>query len=109
MERKSRKQFLLIVVEIILTLIIMTVAFSLAPGIPILAAILIIINIIYLIFEAFRHFILFFKHVGNSEKDKFEILYFINMLIAIFIGIIFILFYLSILLGVMIILLPFLG
>ena len=109
MERKSRKQFLLIVVEIILTLIIMTVAFNLAPSIPILAAILIIINIIYLIVEAFRHFILFFKHIGNNEKDKFEILYFINMLIAIFVGIIFILFYLSILLGVMIILLPFLG
>jgi len=109
MERKSRKQFLLIVVEVILTIIIMTIAFSLAPSVPILAAILIVINIIYLVVEAFRHFILFFKHVGNSEKDKFEVLYFINMLIAIIVGIIFILFYLTILLGVLIILLPFLG
>ncbi len=113
MKRESVRFFTRYLLLTVLTVVIVLVSFGLVESggtFKIVIAILFtIVNAFTLIYMLIKSIRLFFRHISNKDKKRFELLYIINILFSIFITGLYLFFYFVIIMGAMIVLMPFLA
>ncbi len=113
MKRKdSVKFFLRFLLLTVITILLVTLSFVFATmgGIGVfVGALIVIVNVIFLLTFLVMAVYKLFKHIFDKEKEHFDFMYVINLLFTFIISGIFLTFYFVILAGAMIILLPFLA
>lgn len=102
-------RFLLLSLLSILNIVICLSIVDNGTFFQILAGILAVGNVFFLIYMLVKSFILFVGHVTNKSKKRFELLYLVNILFAALVTGLYLFFYFVIVMGVLIILLPFLA
>ncbi len=75
----------------------------------VVAALLAIGNVFVLIIMLVKAIVMFFKHIFDKDKKRFEFLYFVNIVLALIVTGLYLFFYFILVLGVLVILLPFLA
>lgn len=111
-KRESVQFFIRYLLLTLLSLINIVICFSIVNSgkfFGILALILIIGNIFLLMYMVVKSIIMFFKHLFSKDKKRFEFLYIFNIMLSTTITGLFLFFYLAIIMGLFIILLPFLA
>ena len=74
-----------------------------------LALVLIIVNSFLLFYMLAKSFRMFFKHLYNKNKKRFEFLYIFNIILSTIITGLYLFFYFILIMGIFVILLPFLA
>jgi hypothetical protein len=74
-----------------------------------IALVLIIVNSFFLFFMLIKSIRMFFKHLFNKDKKRFEFLYIFNIVFSTIITGLYLFFYFILIMGIFVILLPFLA
>lgn len=102
-------RFLLLSLISIVNVVICLSIVTKGPFFEVLAGILAIGNVFFLIFMLVKSITMFIGHLFDKNKKRFELLYFINIIFAAFVTGLYLFFYFVLIMGLLIILLPFLA
>lgn len=101
-------RFLLVSVMSIVNVVVCFSIVSIGTFFTILAVMLAATNVFVLVFLAMKSITMLLKHLLDKKKKKFEFLYIVNILFSVTVTGLYMFFYFIIVVGVFIVLLPFL-
>ncbi len=111
-KRESVQFFTRFLILSLLSILNITICLSIVDNgtfFKILAALLAVGNVFVLIYMLVKSIRIFIRHLLNKDKKRFEFLYLFNIVLALFVTGIYLFFYFILVMGVFIILLPFIG
>ncbi len=112
MKRESTRfftRFLLLSVLSVLNIAICLSIVTMGTVFSLLAVILAVGNVFFLLYMVVKAIRIFIRHLLDKEKKRFEFLYIINILLSFVVTGLYLFFYFIIIMGVMVVLLPFLA
>ena len=111
-KRESVQFFTRFLMLSLLTVVNVAICFSIVDNgtfFEILAGFLVIANVFVLLYMVVKSIRIFLRHLLDKNKKRFEFLYLVNIVFSVFITGLYLFFYFFIIMGVLIVLLPFLA
>lgn len=111
-EKKAVRFFTRFLILSVLSVLNTIISFSLLGNgtfLQIIAGLLAVTNVFLLIYMALKSIVMAFGHLVDKERKRFEFMYLFNIVFSVFVTGLYLFFYFIIIMGVLIILLPFLA
>lgn len=111
-KRESVQFFTRFLLLTVLSVVNIVICFSIVDNgtfFEILAGFLVIANVFVLLYMVVKSIRIFIRHVFDKKKKRFEFLYLVNIIFSIFVTGLYLFFYFFIIMGVFIVLLPFIA